>query len=185
MQNHDQVTRILSQVAVGSQEAYNELFRVVYSSLKGMAHGHLQKEYGPRSINTTALVHECFEALAGSDQSWESKSHFFGVAGKAMRNILVDHARRRSAEKRGGNTPDATLTPDVKAVEVDHDLLISIDNALASLARKDERLIEVVELRFFCGFSNQECASILGCSERTINRDWARARAYLLELLSE
>ena len=138
---------------------------------------------GARTIDTTGLVHEAYLKLVDQTRAeYRDRSHFFAVAARAMRQILVDEARRRSAGKRGGGVAAVTLEEDRHGgVSADADFLLSLEEALQSLGRLDPRLPRVVECRFFAGLSEEETADALGISTRTVQRDWMRAKAWLRE----
>jgi len=156
----------------------------VYEDLRAIAHRHLRRETPGHTLNTTALVHESYLSLARSDDlEWESRAHFFAIASRAMRHILVDYARRRSAEKRGGDRVRVTLGDAMATSGDGTEDLLELDDALSSLAELDERLVSVVECRFFGGMSVPETAEALDVSSRTVERDWMRAKAYLSRTL--
>jgi RNA polymerase sigma factor (TIGR02999 family) len=159
-------------------------FRAVYDELLRIARRHLRRERPDHTLGTTALVHEAYVKLAGrpevgsADPTW-----FLATASRAMRQILVDHGRRRASRKRGGHLTPVTLrTGDLHGEEETVDLL-ALDQALSLLATRDERLERLVECRFFGGLTLTETAAVLEVSERTVERDWVRARAYLAQLL--
>lgn len=156
----------------------------VYEELRQIAHRHLRRETPGHTLNTTGLVHESYMRLAGSgDLEWESRAHFFAIASRAMRHILVDYARRRSADKRGGDRVRVTLGDAMASSGDGTEDLIELDDALESLGELDERLVHVVECRFFGGMSVPETAEALDVSARTVERDWMRAKAYLSRAL--
>jgi RNA polymerase sigma factor (TIGR02999 family) len=180
------ITRILAQVRAGDPDARDELFRIAYDELHRRA--HFQRRSGPASetLNTTVLVHEAFLKLAGSTAaSWDDRGHFYRVAARAMRQILIDQARRRLAKKRGEGAPVLDVDDFQVGVAVDASRLVALDEALSRLQQENRRLAEVVELRFFSGLSVDETASAMGVSERTVKRDWRLARAYLHGQLEE
>lgn len=162
----------------------DELLPLVYDDLRRIAHGRLRLERGEHTLNTTALVHEAYLKLIDQDGvQWQDRAHFFSVASMAMRRILVDYARRRSAKKRGAGPERVSF--DAAAVGVrDHVLgLIAIDEALSALEERDERLSRVFECRFFGGMTSRETAAALGMPLRTAERHWSRAKAYLYQAL--
>ncbi|MGH7541674.1 MAG: ECF-type sigma factor [Gemmatimonadota bacterium] len=160
------------------------LVPAMYEELRKIAHRHLRRERAGHTLNTTALVHESYLSLAGSgDLEWQSRAHFCAVASRAMRHILVDYARRRSAAKRGGARIQITLAEGMAADEDPAHDLLALDEALERLAAWDERLARVVECRFFGGMTVDETAEALGTSRRTVERDWTRAKAYLYRML--
>jgi len=169
----------------------DRLMVLVYDELRAVARRQLRRWRPGQTLDTTALVHEAYLRLvdqAGS--SWQDRVHFLSVAGVAMRHILVDAARRRAAKKRGGEGLRISLEEsrpgwsgpdgDSHAVEI-----LALDEALTSLAVRNERLSRLVELRFFAGLTEEETAETLGTSERTVRRDWLKARAFLFHVLSE
>ncbi len=163
-------------------EINNNLLNLVYDELRRQAHRYLQKERIGHTLQTTALVHEAYLKLVKQNNvSWESRSHFFGVAATMMRRILIDYAKTKHRLRRGGKQEDlpleAALTIAISS-ENNFDLLV-LDEALNRLAEKESHLAKVVELRFFCGLEVAETAKVLGVSESTIRRDWAMAKAWL------
>lgn len=174
------ITHLLKEWSDGDQQALDELTPLVYEELRQQAARYLRKERPNHSLQATALINEAFLRLIDvTDVQWQNRAHFFAIAAKLMRRILVDHARRRDAEKRGG--PQVCLTLDeglAWASEPDVDLL-AIDEALDKLAIIDEQQARVVELRFFSGLTVEETATALGISPKTVKRDWAVARAWL------
>jgi RNA polymerase sigma factor (TIGR02999 family) len=157
------------------------LIPAVYNELKRLARYHLGGN--EVTLSTTELVHEAFLKLAGRKGDWESRAHFFGAASRAMRQVLVDFARRRTAEKRGGGAKLVSLGEGDAVLEVQLDEILALDEALEQLNAVDERLRQVVELRFFAGLSEDDIARMLGVSRRTVERDWLKARLVLLRAL--
>jgi RNA polymerase sigma factor (TIGR02999 family) len=173
------VTRLLLEVRDGSPAAFDRLMPLVYHDLRKVAHKQLLRER-KTALETTALVHELYLKLVDqADIDWEGRSHFYGIAARAMRQILVDFARKRQTQKRGGGWRRTTLTNRHLGVEVNLDELLALDEALARLGKADERQRQVVEMRFFGGMTVDEIAAVLGVSARTIHRDWIKARAWL------
>lgn len=187
--SRSEITQLVAQCAEGADEAVNRLFSFVYEDLRAIAHRQLRRESEGHTLSTTALVHEAYLDLVGQTHSdWRDRAHFYAVASRAMRHILIDYARSRRAEKRGGAQIRVPLTDDLAAVDgaagdggVD---LISLDEALTRLAERDERMGRVVECRFFGGMTAEETAEALGVSLRTVERDWTRAKAYLYQELA-
>jgi RNA polymerase sigma factor (TIGR02999 family) len=161
----------------------SELYGQVYDELKRIAHRHLNDAGGADTLSTTDLVHEAYLKLSHTRGDWENRAHFFGSASRAMRQVLVDFARRRKAEKRGGSREMVTLHSSDAALEIQLDELLALDSALDRLNQVDPRLHQVVELRFFGGLSPAEIAEILGVTARTVERDWIKARLFLLQQL--
>ncbi len=184
--NPGEITQLLIAARGGSDDALAQLMSVVYDELRSMAHRQLNRRRPSQTLNTTALVHEAYLKLAHQPQAdFEDRSHFLAVAAVCMRHILVNYARDAAAKKRGGDygrvdLDRAGLSVDARALEI-----LDLDEALTDLAKLDERLGKLVELRFFGGLTVNETASALGLSERTVKRDWRKARAYLYRALSE
>ena len=174
-----EVTQLLARLGAGDGAAMEQLVPLVYGELRRRAHGQLSRREGA-TLDTTGLVHETWLKLAGQrTPHWNDRNHFFAVASRAMRQIMVDAARRRLAEKRRAVATPVSLDPGrVPAPERSAEVL-ALDEALEELARLDERLARTVELRFFGGLSVEETAQVLGTSARTVKRDWQKARALL------
>lgn len=172
----------MSEEASASEALYSS----VYDQLKRLARRQLRAGREGSTINTTELVHEAFLKLGGdSADSWESRGHFFGAAARAMREVLVDFARRRSALKRGGGWRAVSLSQADAELQVEMDTVLALDRALTELDAVDERLRRVVELRFFAGLPEEDIARILGVSTRTVERDWLKARLILLQAVDK
>jgi RNA polymerase sigma factor (TIGR02999 family) len=184
-----QIARLLTECASGDRTAADRLFSLVYEDLRVMAHRQLRGEADGHTLNTTALVHEAYLALADRTRSgWRDRAHFLAVASRAMRHILIDYARARLTAKRGGAGIRVALREDLAPRDgcewADIDLL-ALEEALVELAQRDERLGCMVECRFFGGMSVEETAEALGVGVRTVERDWTRAKAYLYQQLAE
>ncbi len=181
-----QVTRYLRAAAAGDAQATVGLFEAVYQTLRTLAAQYLDQERADHTLQPTALVHEAFIKLVGGQQpAWNDRAHFFAVAARAMRRILINHALAKKAAKRGGmreRSPLSVVTDTAAQLDVD---LLDLDAALSRLANLDARQAEIVELRFFGGLTNREVADVMGVSLRTVEGDWAMARAWLLRHLSE
>ena len=174
-------TRLLRLVSQGDEKAASELLPLLYSELRRMAEGQMRSQRSDHTLQPTALVHEAWMRLVDQDaNSFPSRSHFFALAAKAMRSILVDHARRRGAQKRGGKADRLPLDDDVALTEEDNQAIVDLDVALSKLADFDSELARVVELRFFGGMTSEETGEVLGVSSRTVERSWRTARAWLL-----
>jgi RNA polymerase sigma factor (TIGR02999 family) len=178
------VTSLLRQWSDGDSSARNELVSVVYQDLRRLAHYHLRRERSEHTLQTTALVHELYLRLCGHDDpKWEDRAHFFAVAARMMRRILVDYARRRGAEKRGAQGVPLELD-EVLALPLQKPFdLVALDGALEELAAFDARKCQVVEMRFFVGLGAKEIATVLHTSEATVRRDWIIAKAWLFRYL--
>jgi RNA polymerase sigma factor (TIGR02999 family) len=162
-----------------------ELYAVVYDELKRIAHRHLHDVDAGDTLSTTDLVHEAYLKLSHTPGKWENRAHFFGAASRAMRQVLVDFARKRQATKRGGDQERVTLQSSDATLELQLDEMLALDAALDRLNSVDQRLREVVELRFFGGLSEIEIAELLGVTPRTVERDWVKARLFLLRELKQ
>jgi RNA polymerase sigma factor (TIGR02999 family) len=166
----------------GAQNA-RELLQVVYQELRKLAQRHMAQERHGHSLQATALVHEAFLRIVGDREGWTSRAEFFAAAAEAMRRILIEHARAKGRVRRGGGRQRVTLTGvDLAAVE-DLDQVLAVDEAFQRLQRADPKAADVVKLRFYAGLSAAETAAALNMSERTVRREWAYARAWLLDAL--
>ncbi|MEZ5427881.1 MAG: sigma-70 family RNA polymerase sigma factor [Pyrinomonadaceae bacterium] len=174
-----EVTELLNALSDGNREATDKLIPIVYSELRRLAGSYLKSEREGHTLQPTALVHEAFLKLVDQKVRWESRSHFFGVAAKLMRRILVDYARAHQAEKRGGDQTKIPLEETFVFVRERPAEIIALDEALKNLAKIDPRRSQVVELKFFGGLNNKEIASVLGVHSNTVLRDWNLARAWL------
>ena len=175
-----EVTRLLQQMSVGATEAADALYPRVYAELKSIARSRLASERQGHTLNATALVHEAYLRLVRqSEVDWQNRGHFYSIAARAMRRVLLDYAIARKAEKRGGGAPVVTLEAESVARESTVEEVLAIDEALTSLAELDPRQAQVVELRFFGGLKLDEIAETLGVSLASVNRDWRMARAFL------
>jgi RNA polymerase sigma factor (TIGR02999 family) len=175
-QPQGEVTRLLHAAVSGDRDALDRLVPLIYDDLHRLAHRQLNREGGGHTLQTTGLVHEAYMKLAGGKVSAASRSHFLAIAARAMRQVLVDYARRRKAEKRGSGVAAVTLNDGEQGMEVSTDDLLALDEVLEQL---EPRQRQVVELRFFGGMEEKEIAEALGISERTVRRDWVKARAWL------
>ena len=178
--NTRQVTDLLLQLRDGDTVAMDQLFSLVYEELRGIAHRQLQLERPGHTLSTTGLVHETYVRMVDQTRvEWRDRAQFFGAAAWAMRRILVDYARRNRAARRGGGARRLTLDDDVPAAERG-EMVLALDEALERLAGFDRRLSQVVECRYFGGLTEEETADVLGVTRRTVQRDWAKARGWLL-----
>jgi RNA polymerase sigma factor (TIGR02999 family) len=177
-----QITRLLSAVRSGDQNALDLVFNMVYRELHTAARRQLARARPGQTLNTTALVHEAYLKLVGSAHAdWSDRSHFLAVAAKAMRQIIIDYARWASRKKRGGGIQRITLDSIDVADEERASELVALDAALTRLESFSDRLARLVELRFFAGLSVEETADALGVAPHHIKRDWRKARAFLLQ----
>jgi RNA polymerase sigma factor (TIGR02999 family) len=174
------VTRLLSRLGSGDAAALDELMATVYDQLRRIAHNQLHGERDNHPFQTTELVHEAYEKLVDHHAvEWEDRQHFYAVAARAMRQVLVDVARRQTAQKRGGDRTRDALADVVLRGEAGPEQVVLVDDLLEVLAERDERVAQVVECRFFAGYTIAETADVLGVSCSTVNRDWKSARAWL------
>ena len=174
------VTQMLRAWSDGDRRALDELIPIVYEELRRQAARYLRRERPDHTLQTTALVHEAYVRLVDQrDVRWQNRAHFFGVAAQLMRRILVDHARKDHALKRGGPAAHLPLE-EAAAVAGGPDMnLVALDEALTKLAVMDERKVRVVELKYFGGLTAKEAAEVLGVSKATVRHDWGLAKAWL------
>ena len=174
------VTRILNAIQAGDTKAGDELLPLVYEELRRLAAHKMAGESNGHTLQPTALVHEAWLRLAGSDQpNWENRAHFFGAAAEAMRRILVDHARRKQSLKRGGGAGHEELDESALVLTAPPDELLAVHEALDTLALQDPPAAELVKLRYFVGMTMEEAASALGLPKRTAEDLWTYARVWL------
>lgn len=180
-----EVTRLLRQLDTGDQSGVDQLFAVVYQQLRNLAGQFFRREPKGNTLQPTALVHEAYMKLVDQKHvDWHGRTHFFAVAAQAMRRILVDHARRRGAAKRGGNRHRISLHDDLVIESNRDEDLLSLENALSKLTKLDPRQAQMIELRFFGGLSVAEVAKVMGISTRSVEREWTMVRAWLRRELS-
>jgi len=176
------VTRILNAIESGDRQAASQLLPLVYDELRRLASSRMIHEKSGQTLQPTALVHEAFIRLVGDNDrpKWDGRGHFFAAAAEAMRRILIESARRRNTEKRGGELARRELGQDDAVLDADDvETLLSLDEALTKLAVEDAELAKLVELRYFTGLTIDETAEVLGVSPRTTKRNWTYARAWL------
>ena len=179
-------TDLLTDIAGGSREAADRLLGLVYDELRDLAQGYLRRERPDHTLMPTALVHEAYLRMV--DQSrvdWQGRSHFKAIAGRAMQRALVDHARGRNREKRGGKWRRVGLDDAFHLAPSDHLEPVALDDALSRMRELDERQTQVVELRVFGGLSSEEIARVLDVSKRTVERDWKMGQAWLRRELGQ
>ena len=176
-----QVTLLLTELREGNQEAANRLMPLIYSELRRMAGSFMQRERPGHTLQATALVNEVYMRLAGGATiPWQNRAHFFGIAAHAMREVLLDYARRHIAGKRGGkDAQKVDIDVELRGVSPKIENVIVIDEALQRLERIDPRQSRLIELRFFAGLSVEETAEVMGVSPVTIKREWRSAKAWL------
>ena len=175
----NQVTQLLLDWGKGDKAAFDQLLPLVYQELRRLANHYMRRERVDHTLQTSALINEAYLRLIDVQVSWESRAHFFGIAARLMRQILVDHARAHKQAKRGGKQHKTSLSA---AIEIDNreaaDIL-ALDDALNSLTKIDAQQSRIVELRFFGGMTIEETAKVLNISHTTVERDWQMARAWL------
>lgn len=175
----DEVTHLLQEVRKGNKDVQNALYGLVYRELRAIAGRRFRYEQPGHTLQPTALVNEAYLRLVKQENDWKNRAHFYGVAAQVMRNILVDYARQRRAEKRGGSQVVMDFGNLMIVSTANLDQLIAIDEALRRLCNLDERQAQIVELRFFGGLTEVEVGEVLGISTRTVKREWSFARAWL------
>lgn len=185
MSRNDEITQLLRVFGEGDEAAFHRLVPLVYDDLHRIARAHLRRGPSGRTLGATGVVHEAYLKLAGqAGAHWENRSHFLAIAARAMRQVIIAYARRGAAAKRGAGARAITLEDHQIAVEEQADRLLDLEQALIRMGERDERLVRVVECRYFAGLSEQETAEALEVSLRTVQRTWARARAWLHEELT-
>ena len=175
------VTLLLNELREGNQEAANRLIPLIYSELRRMAGSYMLRERAGHTLQATALVNEVYLRLtAGETVPWQNRAHFLGIAAHAMREVLLDYARRHIAGKRGGkDAQKVQINVELRGVSSKIDNMIAIDEALERLERIDPRQSRLVELRFFVGLDVEEVAEVMGVSPTTVKREWRSAKAWL------
>jgi RNA polymerase sigma factor (TIGR02999 family) len=180
-----EVTEILRDLG-DRPDAAEALLPLVYAQLRAIAQKRMAGERAGHTLEATALVHEAYMRLLGNQEiNWQSRGHFYGAAAEAMRRILIDHARKKGSQKRGGGRQPVAMNVVDLASEQDPADILALDEAITTLTGEDPRAAEVVRLRFYAGLSVEETAAAMGVSERTVMREWAYARARLFQLLSD
>jgi RNA polymerase sigma-70 factor, ECF subfamily len=175
-----EVTRLLCDLRSGRKDVEAPLFSLVYDELRRIAASYLRRERRDHTLQPTALVHEAYLRLVDqSAQNWQNRVHFLGIGAHLMRQILVDHARKRHAAKRGGSAQPITLDDLATPGAMEPEDLLALDEALSRLEERDSRQSQIVEMRFFGGLTEEEIGRHFGVSPRTIKRDWSVARAWL------
>lgn len=180
-----QITALLVDWSNGDEVAFEQLMPLVYDELRRMARRYMRREPSGHTFQTTELIHEAYLKLAQREgRNWQNRAHFFGVAAKAMRHILVDYARSKHRKKRGGLAERITLTENLRAEANHSEEIVALDEALKRLAILDQRKTQVVEMKFFGGLTTEEIAEVLKISPETVKRDWRFARTWLLRELA-
>jgi RNA polymerase sigma-70 factor, ECF subfamily len=187
MGNNDshQITEYLAELNLGNEMAFDELIPLVYDELRKMAKRCMNQQNQGHTMQTTELIHEAYLKLAEKkEKDWVNRSHFFGVAAKAMRHILVDYARGKQTEKRGGSPQQVTLDENAIVSKNSSSEMLAVHEALKKLGELDQRKVNVVEMKFFGGLTMEEIADVLNISPETAKRDWKFSRTWLLRELS-
>jgi RNA polymerase sigma factor (TIGR02999 family) len=174
-----QITELLACARRGDADATDRLVPLLYGELRRIAAALMARERKAATLQPTALVHEAYLRLLGGDGEWQSRAHFMGAAARAMRRVLIEHARRRSRLKRGGARERVTLTDGALRYQPRPEELLALDTALGALQARDAAMARVVELRYFGGLTVEEAAEVLDVSPRSVHRLWAAARAWL------
>ncbi len=180
------ITLLLQELREGEKSALNELLPVVYAELRRLAGSYLRSERANHTLQPTALVHEAYLRLVGQEIEWQNRSHFFGVAARSMREILIDYARSRNSLKRGGeHKTQIVLNEAVSYGSGNNFDVLEIDEALKKLESLDKRQAQVVEMKFFGGLKIEEIAEVLSISPATVKREWATAKMFLSKILKD
>lgn len=188
MENEQQnITQLLKEWNSGRREALDELMPFVYEELRRQASRYLRRERIGHTLQATALINEAYLKLIGQNKvEWQNRAHFFAIAAQAMRRILVDYARERKRDKRGGSAENLPIEEALQISSNEKSVdLIALDDALNKLAKLDERQARIVELRYFSGLDIDETAEVLGISNATVRRDWNMAKAWLYQRISK
>ena len=191
--DQEDVTRLLEAARGGDRTAFEQLFPLIYEEMRKRAHQQRQRWHGDYTLNTTALVHEAYLKLVDQKQAdWTSRAHFLAIAARAMRQILLDYAKRRRTKKRGGDAPKLSLDEmqggggnALVLTEERAEALVNLDEALEGLMQMDERQSRIVECRFYGGMTIKETGEALGISPATVTREWAVAQAWLYQAMAE
>jgi RNA polymerase sigma factor (TIGR02999 family) len=182
----EEITQLLRKWSMGDDKALEQLMPLVYHELRLMARRHMRRQPSGHTFQTTDLIHETYLKIAGGEaQKWQSRNHFFGVAAKAMRHILVDYARSKNNQKRGGWQERVTLQENMRVTNQSSEEIVALDDALNRLAILDDRKVRVVEMKFFAGLTVAEIAGVLKVSPETVKRDWSFAQTWLLRELKK
>ncbi|HVF33710.1 MAG TPA: ECF-type sigma factor [Candidatus Saccharimonadia bacterium] len=181
----DDITQMLAAARSGDARAWDQLVTVVYADLRSLAHRHVAGQHGDRTLNTTGLVHECYIRLAQAGATPNDRNHFFGLASRVMRQVIIDHARERLAQKRGSGAATVPLDAVREDELAQARQFVAVEDALNELARTEPRQARVVECQFFAGYTEQETADAIGVSLRLVQQDWHEARHWLARFLAE
>jgi RNA polymerase sigma factor (TIGR02999 family) len=179
------ITQLLQELRGGGRESLDEFLPVVYSELRRLAKSYLDRERDNHTLQPTALVHEAYLRLIGQKEiDWQNRAHFFGVSARLMREILIEYARMKNRQKRGGGFQTQILLDDAVSFDSGKELdVVSVDDALSKLEKLDERQGRIVEMKFFGGLTVEEIAEVLSISPATVKREWSTAKLFLLREL--
>jgi RNA polymerase sigma factor (TIGR02999 family) len=180
---HPDVTELLQDWSKGRSDALEPLFALIYNELRGLARSHLARESRHHTLQPTELVHEAFGKLVAQKVTWQNRGHFYGIAAKCMRRILVDYARKKKAAKRPTSADAVDLDDDLAATPNSADRILMVDEALERLAAVNPRQSQIVELKYFAGLGIDDIAQVAGVSPATVKRDWEEAKRMLFETL--
>ncbi len=181
-----EITRFLVDWSNGNQSALEELMPIVYEELRKIAKRYMNRQDGNHTLQTTELIHEAYLKLVeNKEKQWNNRAHFFGVAAQAMRHILVDYARSKQRQKRGGAAHQITFDENAFLSKDSSGTIVALHEALENLGKLDERKVRVVEMKFFGGLTMEEIAEVLKISPETAKRDWGFSRTWLLRELSK
>jgi RNA polymerase sigma-70 factor (ECF subfamily) len=184
--NSHQISLLLIDWSKGDEYALEQLMPLVYNELRLMARRYMRRQPSGHTFQTNDLIHEAYLKIAGAEErNWQSRNHFFGVAAKAMRHILVDYARSKNNQKRGGWQERVTLADNMRVTNQSSEEIVALDDALNRLAILDARKVRVVEMKFFAGLNVTEIAGLLKVSPETVKRDWSFAQTWLLRELEK
>ncbi len=185
LNNSENLTILLHACRSGQADAYRELVAIVYPKLRALASRCMGGKNADDTLNATSLVHEAYLKIAGAELPWEDRVHFFAVSARVMRQILVDHARTRGRQKRGGSAPKISIEDAIVISPAPEERLLDLDEALLNLAAIDKRKADLVELLYFGGLSQAEAAAVLHISAATVQRDLRMAKAWLYRALNQ
>lgn len=181
--NNKNIEEILAAIDRGDEDALPTLIEIIYPELKRLAHFQLANERPDHTLNTTAIVHEAYMRLAATNDGWKDRKHFLRAAATVMRHLLVDHARKKKAIKRGDGKPALELDEQRVTSADDTVAVLALDDAMKDISAIDPRLEQIIECRFFAGLTVAETAEALDMAVRTVERDWQRARGYLMRAM--
>lgn len=185
--NQKPITQFLDEIKNGKKESINEFLPLVYEELRRLAKSHLSRERENHTLQPTALVHEAYLRLIGQTKvEWQNRAHFFGIAARLMREILIEYARGRNSQKRGGEFKTQIALDDAVSFSKQNQLdVVAVDDALSKLEKLDERQAKIVEMKFFGGMTVEEIGEVLDISPATVKREWSSAKLLLYKMLDD